>query len=169
LSRSHTIFRTLTLQAARGDRLKNISGRAAEPSTIELVDYSEAYFTHILGRGIPPLRVGKFVQVRTKRSEHIVLAPKGFTTYHADIVERFADSRSLLGMMNKADMFYEIIEPGWWVVGGGYWQIEDERKQLKLGSDSKAYGRFDRETLEDRSLGGYQVVMEECHSERYGC
>ena len=135
---------------------------------IELVDYSEAYFVHILGRRIPPLRDGKFVQIRTKGREPNVIEPRDFATYHADIVERFADSRSLLGVMNKADMFYEIIEPGWWVVGGGYWQIEDELMQLKLGSDSKAYGRFDRETLKSTSLGGYKVVMQESHH-RYGC
>jgi len=157
-----------SLQAAGRDKLENVSGRGGALMDIELVDYSEAYFVHILGRKIPQLRDGKFVQIRTKDREHIVLAPRDFATYHADIVERFADSRSLLGTMNKDDKLYEIIEPGWWVVGGGYWQIEDELKQLKLGSDSKAYGRFDRETLKSTSLGGYKVVMKENHH-RYGC
>jgi hypothetical protein len=128
---------------------------------IELVDWSHDYFVGLLKGAVPELRGGKFVQIRSQDTEYIVLAPKGLADYHAQIVERFADLRGLAGMMNRTDMHHEIYEDGWTVVGGGAWSMDESRQELSFGSESKAYGRFDRRPLEGITLGGCRVALQD--------
>ena len=125
-----------------------------------LVDWSHDYFATMLKGAVPELRGGKFVQIRWGDTEYIVLAPKGLADYHAQIVERFAALRGIVGMMNGTDMHYELYEEDWTVVGGGAWNMDEARKELSLGSESKAYGRFDGRHLEGITLGGCRVVLQ---------
>jgi hypothetical protein len=117
-----------------------------------LVDYS---YIHYVGRKgpVPSKRGGKFVQLRNAYYEYVVLAPVEFSTYHANIVERFCRDERIDGRYTTRKMDeYRLKAAGWQVVGGGFWEMEEDGKFLSLRGASQAYGRFDEEGLADKIL-----------------
>lgn len=114
------------------------------------IDYSEVYFKTIAKKPIPSQRGGKFVQIvnHATGDEYLVLSPKELSIYHANIVERFCLlNGNIQGSYNAKKDFFEIQYPDWEVIGGGVWAINEKKKTLTLGGESKMYGRFDRSDM----------------------
>lgn len=118
-----------------------------------LIDYSEMFFKKSAAKRIPAKRSGKFVQLRNKNTEYLVLSPKELFGYHANIVERFFTEKGIRGTFNKKRDYYAVTDSGWDIVGGGAWTVDDKDKQFKLSGSSAAYGRYDRRGLRERILG----------------
>ena len=131
-----------------------------------ILDYSPIYYKTIKKTPVPYQRKGKFVQIRDKDTEYLVFSPQGFSSYHADIVERFCDSMKIQGVYNKEHYSYKIHTPGWIVVGGGKWIVNQKDKTLYLFDDSGAYGKFDTSGLGERiknnssSFYDYSVLID---------
>lgn len=108
---------------------------------------------------------GKFVQIRNKTMEYLVLGPKETALYHADLVERFCAERGLRGSRTADGKRFDIHEPQWVVVGGGKFEMERAGKRIRFYDDSMAYGRFDPKRLKEkilktRALPDYTVDVE---------
>jgi hypothetical protein len=129
-----------------------------------LIDFSPDYYGEKHGREAPPRRRGKFVQIRGKGGEYLVLSPTELCYYHANIVERFFLSIGMEGSYNRKGDIYSVAHPDWEIAGGGMWDMDDERKTLKVYGHSQAYGNFNGEGLRERILSledmkGYSVQV----------
>ena len=131
---------------------------------IIFVDYIERYYLNEAKGSTPDIITGKFVQIRNSQTEYLVFAPKEFAPYHANIVEQFCMDRGIKGAYAGEEKRFDIREPGWEVVGGGKFDIDKTRKQIRLFDNSLAYGKFDSKGLPEKicstdRLSEYQVVI----------
>lgn len=130
-----------------------------------IVDYSDRYYPEVEKRAIPVTRSGKFVQIRNDETEYLVFSPKEMTSYHAGIMELFCEERGIAGAYEGEDKRYNVFDPQWVVIGGGKFEIDTEKKTLRLYDNSMAYGRFKVTGLKERirrsrEMAGYEVRIE---------
>jgi hypothetical protein len=111
-----------------------------------LVDYSRGFY----GDRVPRERRGKFIQVRNRNREYLVLAPRELCQYHANIAERFFESVGLKGTYNAKRDAFSVEHPDWTIVGGGQWSADDGERRFELSGRSMAYGKFDHRGLARR-------------------
>lgn len=129
-----------------------------------LVDYIPFYFTSIAGTAVPPVVYGKFVQIRNADVRFLVLSPKEFTKYHANIVERFCMDKGIEGSYDVKREKYFIRDRAWQVIGGGKFEFDAGKKAIKLYDDSMAYGKFDAAGLKETlaalpDFSGYTIEV----------
>jgi len=115
---------------------------------LTLIDYSNQYFS-----SPPRQRRGKFIQVLSEDTEYIVMSPREQSTFHANIAERFFSSLGVRGQYNHKRDNFRIGHPGWTILGGGHWELDEDAGKLTLSGLSMAYGRF-------QSSGGLAVRLE---------
>jgi hypothetical protein len=118
-----------------------------------LIDYSSDHFRDGLGEDVPPERGGKFIQVRGKGVECIVLAPREFAYYHANVVEKFLLGQGVTGTFTPKGDYFIFHDADWTIVGGGMWNMNEETRELNLYGTSQAYGAFDSAGLRESLLG----------------
>lgn len=118
--------------------------------TFKVIDYSESYFEKSGKSNKPDNRGGKFIQVSGDEGDFIVFSPLGHTPYHANIAEHFFRSKSICGAYNPQKDHYTHQAPGWKIVGGGHWSIDERDMRLELFGTSIAYGRFDADGLAEK-------------------
>ncbi len=131
---------------------------------IELIDYTQLYYTAIAKTGVPPVIAGKFVQIRNESSEYLVLSPTEFTKYHANIVERFCLDKGIEGSYDAEKKRYNIYDQEWNIVGGGKFELDAIKRTIRFYDDSMAYGKFDSRGLPEKlryfpAFSGYAVVL----------
>jgi hypothetical protein len=114
-------------------------------------DYSRIYYREI-GAALPDKIAGKFVQLVNDSAEYLVFSPKEASRYHADIVARFCAEHGIPGVYDNTHKRFDIHAPAWTVIGGGKFETDKRKKQLRLYDDSLAYGKFDREGLKEKIL-----------------
>lgn len=95
------------------------------------------------------IREGKFVQLRKGDDQFVVFAPTALFTYHAHIVEKFAEEMGI--SIYKGENTITFRDPEWKIVGGGKMRVDPGSKTVMLWGSSQAYGNFDRRI--DRELG----------------
>ena len=127
-------------------------------------DYSRIYYREI-GVALSDKIAGKFVQMQNDSAENLVFSPKEVSRYHADIVGRFCDERGISGVYNNALKRFDIHDHEWAVTGGGKFERDRIKKQLRLYDDSMAYGKFNGQGLKEKILSvsafsGYKVRLE---------
>lgn len=132
---------------------------------IVFVDYSERYYTEVAGTAVPEKRSGKFVQVRKKDREYLILAPKEYALYHSDLLARFCRERGIAGSYDDERKRFAVKDPSWVVAGGGKFEIDSREKYIRLYDDSMAYGKFDSKGLKEKirrikGLEDYKVRIE---------
>jgi hypothetical protein len=132
---------------------------------IELIDYTRLYYTAIVKTEVPLVVFGKFVQIRTESMEYLVLSPKEFTAYHANIVERFCLDKGIEGSYDTERKRYDMYDQAWIVVGGGKFESDTKKQIIRFYDNSLAYGKFDtRGFLEKVSslpaYSGYTVELD---------
>lgn len=132
---------------------------------VVFVDYSETYYSNAAKTDVLDKYAGKFVQIRNDSTEYLILSPKEFIRYHADIVERFCNERGIKGVYNSAIKRFDIHDPAWVVAGGGKFEIDKIKKHLRLYDNSMTYGRFDSKRLREKILSinefsGFDVNIE---------
>jgi hypothetical protein len=130
-----------------------------------ILDYCDFYYKNIAKTVSPPVRSGKFVQIISTETEYLILSPKLFSPYHADIVERFCINKEIDGVYDKGKYIYFIHDPSWKIIGGGRWLMDDTSRILNLFDHSQAYGRFDSTGLmekirSDGRFSGYTINIE---------
>jgi len=121
------------------------------------INYAETYFPDTVRTDVPDQYAGKFVQIRKGNAEYIIFSPKEFTRFHADIIERFCTDHKIPGVYNSQSKVFDILDPDWFVAGGGKFEIDRKKKVLRLYDDSMAYGKFDKKGLKKKilSLSGF--------------
>ena len=117
-----------------------------------LIDYSDACISREAKTPAPVGSSGKFVQLRDKTTEYLVLAPKECASYHADIAERFCREKGLRGYRDGEGKRFDIHELTWVIVGGGKFELDRRKKYIRLYGNSLAYGRFDSKGLKSKIL-----------------
>ena len=132
---------------------------------IELIDYTKLYYTAIAKTDVPPVIIGKFVQIQNKSMEYIVLSPKEFSQYHANIVERFCLDKGIEGGYDHERKRYDIYDEEWVIVGGGKFEIDAIKKTVRLYDDSMTYGKFVTRGLPEKvsslpAFSGFAVMMD---------
>jgi hypothetical protein len=118
--------------------------------TVVFIDYTSLYYASITNTGVAPARSGKFVQIRHGYTEYLVFSPKEFTKYHANIVERFCLDKGVEGGYDSGGKHYDISNRAWIVAGGGKYEIDTDKKTIKLYDNSMAYGKFDIQGLREK-------------------
>lgn len=130
-----------------------------------LIDYTPFYYTSLAGTPIPPATTGKFVQIRNGNALYLVLSPKEFTKYHANIVERFCMDKGVEGSYNAKRDTFTITDQAWQVIGGGKFERDSNKIAVKLYDNSMAYGKFDATGLKEMlgslpEFSGYSIVID---------
>ena len=130
-----------------------------------LIDYTPLYYVSIAGAAVPVVVTGKFVQIRNGSMLYLVLSPREFTKYHANIVERFCMDKGIEGSYDSKGEKFTINDQAWVIVGGGKFERDANKKTIKLYDNSMAYGKFDplgiREMLGALSeFSGYDITIE---------
>ncbi len=130
-----------------------------------VVNYAELYYLRIASQKVPDRYSGKFVQLRHNDNEYLVFSPKEFTKFHANIVEHFSKEKGLRGVYDSEKKRYDILEQGWSISGGGKFEIDRIKRELRLYDDSMAYGRFKDEGLRERlqnteEFSDYRILIE---------
>ncbi len=130
-----------------------------------ILDYSDFFYRKKAGIKKPKKRVGKFVQIKHKDTEYLVFSPKEYTRYHADLVQKFCQEKGIDGSYNEQIKRYDIHDTSWQITGGGKFEIDDEKRCLRLYDNSMAYGRFDsrglkKNILADQKMAGYKIRIE---------
>jgi len=115
--------------------------------TYTLINYIPFYYETIVKARTPSLIMGKFVLMRHEKALVLILSPKDFTKYHANIVERFCLDKGLEGNWDAQHKSYSILDTAWSVAGGGKLALDATRKTIKFFDDSMAYGKFDASLL----------------------
>lgn len=112
-----------------------------------MIDYSFLYFRGRKGP-VPSSRAGKFVQLRNRSVEYLVFSPDSMSTYHANIVARFCYDENIKGLYRtwRTDDF-RFRDAGWKIVGGGYFEVDEENMRMTLSGTAQPYGRFDPDGL----------------------
>ena len=114
------------------------------------VDYSESFYLTGTSSNSADKVTGKFVQVKNDAIEYLIFSPKELTPYHADIVQRFCSEMGIYGVYVDASKRFDIHNPGWIVIGGGRFEIDKERENIRLYDNSMAYGKFDTKGLKEK-------------------
>ncbi len=129
------------------------------------VNYASIYYPDIAGIAEPGQYKGKFVQIRKSGTEYLVFSPKEFTRFHADIVESFCGEHDIPGIYKSENKIFKILDPLWSVIGGGKFEIDREKKHLRIYDNSMAYGKFEGKGLREKILSvsqfsDYKVQIE---------
>jgi hypothetical protein len=129
------------------------------------IDYSFSSPEHMASTAVPSLTRGKFVQIRHESTEYLIFASADSAKYHAQIIERFCHDRVIKGAYDAGGERFQIEDKAWNVVGGGKFQVDREKKILRLYDDSMAYGKFDRRRLKEKiyeisGFAGFTVLVE---------
>ncbi len=132
---------------------------------IMFIDYSTLYYTEVAKTAIPPVIKGKFVQIRNESVLYLVFSPSEFTQYHADIVQRFCLDRGIEGSFDPEKKRYDIHDQAWEILGGGKFELDRDKKVIKLYNDSMAYGKFRTFGLKETMIAvpefsGFTVLVE---------
>jgi hypothetical protein len=114
-----------------------------------LIDYTPLYYTSLAGTPVPAVVSGKFVQIRNGNMLYLVLSPKEFTKYHANIIERFCMDKGIEGSYDAKREKFSILDRSWHIVGGGKFERDTNKKAIKLYDNSMAYGKFDATGLNE--------------------
>ncbi len=130
-----------------------------------LIDYTPLYYTSLAGVPVPAVVSGKFVQIRNGNTLYLVLSPKEFTKYHANIVERFCMDKGIEGSYDAKREKFTTTDHAWRIVGGGKFERDTHKKAIKLYDDSMAYGKFDATGLKEilgalPEFSGYAISIE---------
>jgi hypothetical protein len=130
-----------------------------------LIDYTPFYYISLAGIPVPPVTTGKFVQIGNGYMLYLVLSPKEFTKYHANIVERFCMDKATEGSYDAKREKFTIFDRSWVIIGGGKFERDTNKKAIKLYDNSMAYGKFHAAGLKEM-LGtlpefvGYNILVE---------
>jgi len=111
--------------------------------SFEIVDLSEPFYA-AKGKATPPERGGKFVVMRNDAigAEYLVLSPAAQSFYHANVVEQFCllERFRIPGHYMKKGERFVLDDPDWMVVGGGMWDMDALKKEVRFHGTSQAYG-----------------------------
>jgi hypothetical protein len=132
---------------------------------IILINYADLYYKNIVQTSKLIKITGKFVQIRHNNAEYLIFSPKEFAKYHADIVKRFCRDKGIDGVYNDQLKRFDIHDPSWNILGGGKFEIDQEKGILRLYDNSMAYGRFNAAGLKEKILAskemtGYSIEIE---------
>jgi len=130
-----------------------------------LIDYTPFYYTSLAAAPVPAVVIGKFVQIRNGNTLYLVLSPKEFTKYHANIVERFCMDKSIEGRYDVKREKFTIMDRSWQIVGGGKFERDTNKKAVKLYDNSMAYGKFKATGLKEilgalPEFSGYTISID---------
>jgi hypothetical protein len=131
-----------------------------------LIDYTPFYYASLAGTPIPAVIAGKFIQVRNGDTLYLILSPKGFAKYHANIVERFCADRGIVGNYDAKREMFTISDRKWQIIGGGRFEWDTNKKNIRLYDNSMAYGKFEATGLKEflgklSEFSGYTISIEE--------
>jgi hypothetical protein len=130
-----------------------------------LIDYTLFYTASLAAAPVPPVVIGKFVQIRHGNTLYLVLSPKEFTKYHANIVERFCMDKSVEGRYDVKREKFTIMDRSWQIIGGGKFERDINKKAIKLYDNSMAYGKFEATGLKEilgafPEFSGYTISID---------
>lgn len=96
---------------------------------------------------------GKFVVLEHEsengqRELHLVLGPVNEFPYHAHIVYEYLVNRGRAMAVMVDGSFCRVSSPGWSILGGGQYRLDDLTHTVHFNEKSTAYGKYPRQRLE---------------------
>lgn len=113
----------------------------------------------------PAKAIGKFILLHHNQKLVFVFGPLSQFSYHAQLLERFCNQEKIPSWWEKRpdelDYDHRQIE----LKGGGWLEIDNAERSLKIFGESKAYGEFDRSDLNyilatDRFFEGFSLQVD---------
>lgn len=92
---------------------------------------------------------GKFLQLRLAGNEYLLFAPKQLHGFHSQILARFLKDRTLAHHW-ESEQTLKVDATGVEILGGGKFRLDTVARQLELGDNSQAFGRFHDDGIADR-------------------
>jgi len=99
---------------------------------------------------LPPAAVNggritsKFVLIAWRETLWFVMGRVAEFEYHADLVDRFCTDNHIASGWAKRPDLVEILDPAARLRGGGWLDINNDRRQCTIFGHSTSYGRFER-------------------------
>ena len=90
---------------------------------------------------------GKFVVISDGQNLHVVLGPVNRYAYHANIVFAYTEEAGRAHASLDGSGLCHLLTPGWKVLGGGQYRLDDLTHTLKFSEKSTAYGKYPIEKL----------------------
>lgn len=95
---------------------------------------------------------GKFVVLEYEpethhRELHIVLGPVNEFPYHAHIVYEYLVNRGRALAVMVDGSFCRVTSPGWKILGGGQYRLDDLTHTVHFNEKSTAYGKYPKPSL----------------------
>ena len=130
--------------------------------SFEIIDLSDAFYRG-KGKPTPTARGGKFVVMQNEAdsAEYLVLSPAAQSFYHANVVEQFCrlERFKISGHYLKKGERYVLNHPDWMVTGGGMWDLDEVKKEIRFYGTSQAYGTCLLAELTKRISGVSSVAV----------
>ena len=125
-------------------------------------------YTELAGSQAANIAPGKFVHLQGPDRGYLLLSRTSRTPYHAQIVQLFCSRHPGVEIVMHAKDEGELVSPGWFIRGGGYFRHDRDSCSLWLWGSSKAYGPFQGAFLRTRLMKlepwtSYQIFLEEPH------
>ena len=90
----------------------------------------------------PPAMVAKFVLVEHDDLISLVFGPVDRYRYHAALLDRFCQDRDIPTAWVKKPDLVEVFDDSLEIRGGGWIEVDPDKRRVKLYGYSTAYGRF---------------------------
>lgn len=117
-----------------------------------------------LGDDAQPL-AGKFLQLRLEGRDCLLFAAIDRYRYHNQILARFLADRGIRHRWEN-DSRLVVDDTGLHVAGGGRYELDVQRRSLRVWDNSSVYGRFDEALLArqlrvaDAPWRGVELIVE---------
>lgn len=96
---------------------------------------------------------GKFVQLQHKEDgEYIIFSPLVLCGFHAQIINLFSSLQDPIWAfeLNSKEDDGELYEDDIEIIGGGYYEVFEDKQRLNLSGSSQAYGVYNNYGLDER-------------------
>jgi hypothetical protein len=80
---------------------------------------------------------------------HIVFGPVNEFPYHANIVYEYLVTRGRAQAVMTDGSHCRVTSPGWRILGGGQYRLDDLTHTVHLNEKSTAYGKYPQQRLAD--------------------
>lgn len=90
---------------------------------------------------------GKFVVLDCRGELHVVFGPVNEFPYHANLVYEYLVTQARAQAVMADGSHCRVTSPGWSILGGGQYRLDDLTHVLHLSEKSTAYGKYPRERL----------------------
>jgi hypothetical protein len=94
---------------------------------------------------------GKFVLLSHGEDLHLILGPVNEFPYHANLVYEYLVGQRRAEATMTDGSHCRVISPGWEILGGGQYRLDDLTHTVHFSEKSTAYGKYPQSKLAENA------------------